>query len=318
MNLAILAFTVGLAVTVALGPAVIPALRRLRVGQQIRSDGPLRHLAKAGTPTMGGVIFLAGTALATILLAPRSLPLAVLAVSLGYGVLGFADDYIKVVLRRSLGLRARWKLLGQVGLAAAMVGYAAFHGRGTSLAIPYIDRTLDLGVLYYLFGMLVIVGFANAVNLTDGLDGLAAGASAISFLAYAAALARTAPDLATFAGAFAGGAAGFLVYNRHPARVFMGDTGSLALGGGLASLAVASGTELPLLFIGGLFVVETLSVIIQVISFQAFRRRVFRMSPLHHHFELSGWSEGAVVSRFWFVQAVLALAGLVGAASVLH
>ncbi len=307
-------------VALALGPWVIPALRRLKFGQVIRADGPARHLQKQGTPTMGGVIFLGGMAggttvalLAGWLRPTPQLGLA-LGVAAGYGLIGFADDYIKVALKRPLGLRAREKLLAQVLLALAL-GYAAAQvlNLGTWIRLPFWHWTYDLGWLYLVLAVLVVVGFANAVNLTDGLDGLAGGASALAYGTYLlVALAAARDDLALWSAAVVGGVLGFLHYNRPPARVFMGDTGSMALGGGLGALAVLTRTELLLPVVGGLFVVETLSVIIQVFSFHTLGRRVFRMSPLHHHFELAGWSESQVVNRFWLVATAFALLGIAG------
>lgn len=297
-------------VTWLLGPLLIPLLRRLKVGQWVRDDGPKRHLTKTGTPTMGGLMFLSGIFAAAILWIPASQELLVLlAITLGYGLIGFVDDYIKIVMRRPLGLRAREKLAGQIVLGL-ILGITAVWGldRGTEVLIPFSGITLDLGYGYVLFALLVAVAAANAVNLTDGLDGLAAGTVLIA----AGALAVIS-GLLGYAGpagyslAILGGCLGFLYYNRHPARIFMGDTGSLALGGALAALAVLTRTEFLLLVIGGVFVLEVLSVIIQVISFQTTGRRVFLMSPLHHHFELAGWSEVKVVRVFWLASVILAL-----------
>jgi len=247
--------------------------------------------------------------------------LVVLLVALGYGFIGFLDDYIKVVLKRSLGLRAREKLLGQVLLAGGLAAWVVLEtDRGTGLALPFSGFITPGGIhmelgwwLFMAFTVLLVVGISNAVNLTDGLDGLAAGVSLLAALAMTVvALAVDKAGVAVSMAALAGGCLGFLFYNRHPAKVFMGDTGSLALGGGLAAAAVITGSELVLLIIGGIFVLETLSVIIQVISFQTTGRRIFRMSPLHHHFELGGWSENRVVITFWAVTLVLAAAGLAG------
>jgi phospho-N-acetylmuramoyl-pentapeptide-transferase len=316
------AFVIALAVSLLLGPLVIPWLKRLKFGQNVRSDGPSRHLQKAGTPTMGGLIFLTGI-LAAGLLTGRGQPdlLVVLIIVVGFGFIGFLDDYIKVVLKRSLGLRAREKLLGQVLLAAGLAFWAVFTAdRGTALTLPFYGFLtpggiqLDLGWWPFLiFTVLVVVGFSNAVNLTDGLDGLAAGVSILAALAMIpVALAVDKTGVAVSMAALCGACTGFLFYNRHPARVFMGDTGSLALGGGLGAAAVITGRELVLVIIGGIFVIEALSVIIQVISFQTTGRRVFRMSPLHHHFELGGWEENRVVLTFWAVTLLLAALGLAG------
>jgi len=307
---AALAFLVAL----ALGPLLIPVLRRLKFGQSIRADGPQRHKAKAGTPTMGGLMILAALAVSALLFAGRSPDVwLALFVTFGHGLIGFADDYIKVVLKRNLGLRAREKLLGQIVMAAALAFIAtAYFGRGTALWIPLLDITPDLGPLYYVLIFFVLVGTTNAVNLTDGLDGLAAGTTVIAAAAYAAiALSLGRQPLAAFCLALAGAALGFLCYNAHPAKIFMGDTGSLALGGALAAVAVLTRTELLLVVVGGVFVLEALSVIIQVISFQTTGRRVFRMSPIHHHFELSGWPETKVVAVFWLAGVVFAALALI-------
>lgn len=316
------AFVISLVVTLLLGPLVIPALRRLKFGQNIRSDGPSRHLKKAGTPTMGGIMFLAGTAAGGFSLA-RGVDdsIIVLLMTLGYGFIGFLDDYIKVVLKRSLGLRAREKLLGQILLAVGLAFWVVFESdRGTALVLPFSGFftlggiNLELGWWPFLaFTVLVVVGFGNAVNLTDGLDGLAAGVSmlvALAMMMIAVKVDRA--GVAVSMAALSGGCLGFLFFNRHPARVFMGDTGSLALGGGLAAAAVITRSELFLMIIGGIFVLETLSVIIQVVSFQTTGRRVFRMSPLHHHFELVGWGEKRVVLTFWAATLAFAAIGLAG------
>ena len=310
---------ISLAVTAALGPVAIPALRRLKFGQHVRSDGPSRHLQKTGTPTMGGVIFLLGIIVAGLLFAldyPGGL--LVLGLTVGYGLIGLLDDFIKVALKRPLGLRAREKLLGQVLLAGLLATAALSAGRGTDVVIPFSGyfitggMNLDLGWgLYLIFAIIVVVGSANAVNLTDGLDGLAAGITAITAATFVAvALWADNPGTAIVMAAVAGGCVGFLFYNRYPARLFMGDTGSLALGGALGAAAVVTRTELVLIIIGGVYVLETLSVIAQVFSFKVFGRRVLRMSPLHHHFELGGWSEERVVHTFWAVALVFAFLGV--------
>jgi phospho-N-acetylmuramoyl-pentapeptide-transferase len=293
---------VSLAVSMVLGPVIIPVLRRLKFGQSIRQEGPESHYAKAGTPTMGGVIILAALLVSTLLFAGnnREVWLA-LFVTLGHGLIGFTDDFIKIVLKRSLGLKAKQKLLGQIIMAVAL-SYIAINymGRGTDLWIPLLNANIDFGLLYYVLIFLVLVGTTNAVNLTDGLDGLAAGTTTVAALAYAViSLSFGKPSLAIFCVALAGAALGFLRFNAHPAKVFMGDTGSLAMGGALAAVAVMTKTELLLIIVGGVFVVEALSVIIQVISFKTTGKRVFRMSPIHHHFELAGWSENKVVAVFW-------------------
>lgn len=313
-------YSLGIAflVSFAIGPVLIPTLYKLKFGQYIRTDGPQRHLKKAGTPTMGGLMFLAGLTVGTLVIDSGSGPvLLVLGTTLAFGLIGFIDDYIKVVVKRPLGLRAREKLGGQFGVAIVASVIAVFVlDRGTELIVPFTGYKMALGpFLYLLFSTLVIVGTTNAVNLTDGLDGLAAGCMAVSAAAFvwiALILHDPARDVAIPAAALVGGCLGFLKFNVHPARVFMGDTGSLALGGALASLALITRTELLLPFIGMIYVVETLSVIIQVLSFKLTGRRVFKMSPIHHHFELVGWSEQKVVRVFWLVCLIGAIVGILG------
>lgn len=296
--------------TVALGMVAVPFLRAHGVGQHVREDGPARHLAKSGIPTMGGIFFIVPWLLVALSAGRSPTVAAVAFVTAGAGLVGFLDDFRKWRYGRSLGLRARTKLLLQVLVAVPALMVLAGQ-TGTMIWVPFGSHSLDLGVWFILFGVLVIVGATNAVNLTDGIDGLAAGTTAIALLAYAAlawSLAHT--DLQDFALAGAGAMAGFLVFNFHPARVFMGDVGSLALGGALAGLAIATRTELLLVVVGGVFVVETLSVVLQVFSFRVFGRRLFRMSPLHHHFELAGWGEVPIVLMFYAGAVVLAWAGL--------
>lgn len=308
-----LSAAIALAAALISGPFVIPILRRLKFGQSIRQEGPERHYAKAGTPTMGGIIILIGLILPLVVLGHNSAQiLLALFVTLGHGLIGFLDDFIKVVLKRSLGLKAKQKLAGQIIMAAALAYISTVYmGRGTDLWVPIMNINLDLGPLYYVLIFFVLVGTTNAVNLTDGLDGLAAGTTCIAAVSYMLiALSFANQDIAVFCAALAGAAVGFLWYNRHPAKVFMGDTGSLALGGALAAAAVMTKTEALLAIVGGVFVVEALSVIIQVTSFKTTGKRVFRMSPIHHHFELGGWSETKVVRVFWLAGALCGIAAL--------
>ena len=302
-----------LSITMAAGPLIIPFLRKLKLGQYIRDDGPARHIAKSGTPTMGGLIFIIPLSLITIIFVQESIyALTVLTVTVGYATIGFVDDFLKVVLKRPLGLKARYKLSGQVVLAALLAVFSAyFLDRGTIVSFPVLDTGFDLGPLYFPFVLLVLVGSTNAVNLTDGLDGLAAGTTLFVTIGYIFICLKVGRyDLALFASALAGGCLGFLVFNFHPAKVFMGDTGSLALGAAVASLAVLTGTELILPIVGGIYVIEALSVIIQVISFRITGKRVFLMSPIHHHFELAGWTEGRVVFTFWLGAALFSMLGV--------
>ncbi len=300
-------------VVVLLGPFAIPLLHRLKFGQVVREEGPAAHKAKTGTPTMGGLLILAGICVAALVIHTTAPAVwLMLFVTLACGALGFVDDYIKVVLKRNLGLRAKEKLLGQI-LIAALFSWiiTRYLGRGTELWIPGLNATWDLGFLFHVLVFFIIVGTTNAVNLTDGLDGLAAGTTAVAAVIYAAvSWVMGQPDVAGFFTVVAGAALGFLVFNRHPARIFMGDTGSLALGGALAAGAVLTGTELLLPVIGAVFVAEAMSVILQVASFKTTGRRIFRMSPLHHHFELGGWPETRVVRMFWAAGIIAGLVGL--------
>lgn len=321
-----LAAGIALLVSLLVGPFLIPILRTLKFGQSIREEGPKRHLAKAGTPTIGGLIFIIGIVAGVLIIAekPYSLGLlTMLGIMLGYGLIGFLDDFLKVLRKHNLGLRAWQKLVGQVFFALILVGISTlFLDRGTAMGIPFTAYTLDLGIFYYPLTILIVVYFTNTVNLTDGLDGLAAGCtvfSAAGYMVIAYLAARTgflgsimvsSSDMAVFAAALIGGCVGFLRFNIHPARVFMGDCGSLALGGALSALAVLSKSELVLLIIGGVYVLEGLSVILQVISFKTRGKRIFRMSPVHHHFELGGWSEKKVVRVFWTAAALFMLLGI--------
>jgi phospho-N-acetylmuramoyl-pentapeptide-transferase len=303
---------VSFVLAVLFGPLFIPLLRRLKFGQQVRDDGPQSHLKKNGTPTMGGIIILVALTLAFLRFAdPGPEYWALLIASLGFGLVGFLDDYIKIVLKRSLGLTAKQKLFGQllISVIFCIILYQIDHS--TVVAVPGTDWSIDLSWGYYLLVIVIFWASSNAVNITDGLDGLLAGTSALAFGAFAVvALEATQPQSAVFSAAMVGAVLGFLVYNTHPAKVFMGDTGSLGIGGGIAAVAILTKTELLLVLIGGIFVLEMLSVIIQVISFKTRGKRIFKMSPIHHHFELSGWSEWRVVTTFWFVGLLMAGAGL--------
>lgn len=295
-----------------IGPVLIPYLHKLKFGQAIRECGPASHMAKSGTPTMGGLMMLA--ALLVALLWGNFTPHVIIALVLtvGHAVIGFIDDYIKVVMKRNLGLTAKQKFLLQFILAGAYVYFAETHIRNTELWVPGINAVIDLGWGYYVLAFLLLVGTTNAVNLTDGLDGLVSFVSlpvtmVFAFIAYMQGML----DLSGFSLGLTGACLGFLLFNRHPARVFMGDTGSLALGGAIASLALLTRTELLLVIVGGIYVAEALSVIIQVTYFRfSGGKRIFRMSPLHHHFELGGWHEVKVVRVFTAVSCVLSVIGL--------
>lgn len=295
-----------------LSPLFIPVLRRLKFGQYIRAEGPKGHQKKAGTPTMGGMIIMLSAVMTTFLFAEWTPVLGVLLLSmLGYGLIGFLDDFIKVVLKRNLGLTATQKLFLQLLLALTVFLFLQRMQHPFTVTVPGVGWEVDLGWAYFLLLILINLATTNAVNLTDGLDGLLAGTSAIAFAAYAIiAWVYMKPEVAIFSCAMMGAVLGFLVFNAHPAKVFMGDTGSLAVGGALAAIAVLTKTELLLIVIGGVFVIEALSVIIQVVSYKTRKKRVFRMSPIHHHFELSGWSEWRVVVTFWLVGFLFAGFGL--------
>ena len=295
------------------GPLLIPELHKLKFGQSIREEGPKSHQAKSGTPTMGGIMIILAIVIATVAAAPLT-PAVLLAlfITLGHFVLGFLDDYIKVVKKRNLGLKAKQKMLGQILIAiVTMIVGTRVLGIDTTIWIPIADINLDIGVGYYFLVLFVLVGTSNAVNLTDGLDGLASGTVAIASGAYALVCYMTGHyDLAIFSVAMMMACLAFLRFNAHPAKVFMGDTGSLALGGAIAAVGILTHTEILLAVIGFVFVCEALSVIIQVISFKTTGKRVFRMSPIHHHFELGGWKETKVVFVFWMVGLVASIVGL--------
>ena len=290
------------------GPRMIPELHKLKFGQSIREEGPKSHQAKSGTPTMGGIMIILSIAITSMVLGKLSLELVLaLIIMLGHFVLGFVDDYIKVVKKHNLGLKAKQKLLGQI-IIAVLVAY--FAGLPTDLWVPFAGN-IDLGYGFYVLILLVLVGTSNAVNLTDGLDGLASGTvifAALTYMAICLALGKM--DLAIFCGAMAGACLGFLKFNAHPAKIFMGDCGSLALGGILAAFAVITKQELLVLIVGIVPLIETLSVCIQVISFKTRGKRVFKMAPIHHHFEMCGWSENKVVVTFWAVGFIAGIIGL--------
>jgi phospho-N-acetylmuramoyl-pentapeptide-transferase len=303
-------------ITVLLAPVFIPFLRRLKFGQSIRDEGPQSHQKKTGTPTMGGIVFLISIVITTFVMTgkysePGPETYLMILVTVGFGLLGFLDDFIKVVMKRNLGLTSKQKLLGQIVIS--VIFYLIFKQNDfpTTVSIPLTDFSFELGWFYCLFIIFWLVGFSNAVNLTDGLDGLVSGTSAIAFGALAVlAWNQSQYDVAIFGVAVVGAVLGFLVFNAHPAKVFMGDTGSLALGGAIATIAILTKLEIILILIGGVFVIETLSVILQVASFKTTGKRIFKMSPLHHHYELVGWSEWRVVVTFWTVGLLFAVLGI--------
>jgi phospho-N-acetylmuramoyl-pentapeptide-transferase len=317
-------------IAILIGPGFIDWLRTKQgKGQPIREDGPASHLiTKKGTPTMGGLLILICLAVSSLLWMEWNRPFAwaVLFVTLGFGTIGFLDDYAKVTKRSSAGLSGRLRLLVEFAIAGLAVWFVS-RETGTTLYFPFLkDQGVDLGFLYIAFGAFVIVGAANAVNLTDGLDGLAImpviiAAATFGVIAYLVGnfrfadylgvhFVKGAGDLLIVCGAIIGAGLGFLWFNAPPAAVFMGDTGSLALGGAVGTLAVITNHEIVLVVVGGLFVLEAVSVIVQVASFKLTGKRVFRMAPIHHHFEQKGWQEPTIVIRFWIIAILLALAGL--------
>ncbi len=329
---AILSTLTALLIAILIGPAMIRWLQRLQIGQTVRDDGPQSHLSKAGTPTMGGLLILAAIMISSILWADLTnhYVLATLTIVVTYGAIGFVDDYRKVIRKDSKGLIARWKYFWQsvIAIAVAFYLYSTAHLEAeTALLVPFFKEVMpQLGALYLVIAYFAIVGTSNAVNLTDGLDGLAivptilvAGAFAIfayvtgnvnfseylniPFIPYTS-------ELVIVCTAIVGAGLGFLWFNTYPAQVFMGDVGSLALGGTLGILAVLVRQEIVLIIMGGIFVVETLSVILQVGSFKLRGQRIFRMAPIHHHYELKGWPEPRVIVRFWIVSLILVLVGL--------
>jgi phospho-N-acetylmuramoyl-pentapeptide-transferase len=310
----LIAGTASLLMCLFLSPQFIEFLRHREFGQNIREEGPRGHQTKAGTPTMGGVIVFLAFAIPFVILSGRSWQsLGVFGVAVACALLGFADDYTKIVKRRSLGLRARTKLGVTIAISLALWWVATQKaGVSSTIDLRIVDVHIDLGPLFPVFIYLVVAGTTSGVNLTDGLDGLAAGCAAIVLLAYLGiTFIAGQRDLTMLAGCLVGACIGFLWFNSFPASIFMGDTGSLGLGGAIAGLAVMTNTEVLLVLLGGIFVIEALSVVIQVIAFQTFRKRVFLMAPIHHHFELQAWSETKIILRFWIIAAACGAIGFV-------
>lgn len=313
-----------LIVTWALGmvvvPLLIPMLKRLKFGQNIRAEGPKQHLKKSGTPTMGGLAFLVILIVAMLIFAEYNFTmLLAVGITVLYGFLGFLDDFIKTVKKRSLGLRAKEKMAGEILIALLLIlGSVLVLGRGTTLNL--FGFVVEAGVFYYILAFILIAGVTNGVNLNDGLDGLAAGVSFFVYLGYAMISYHCIEHppfvgidytvLTVFAAVMAGICLAFLFFNHYPAKVFMGDTGSLFLGGGLSVLSILTGTEFLLVILGGIYVIEVLSVMIQVSSFKLTGKRVFRMTPIHHHFEQLGWKETKVVIMFWLGSLICVAIGL--------
>jgi len=321
-----------LGVSLLVGPILIRALKANQIGQVIRDDGPQSHLSKAGTPTMGGALILVGITVSTLLWSDLTnhYVWVLLLVTLAFGAVGWVDDYRKVFRKNAVGLPARWKYFWQslIGIAAAVVLYKSALGPAeTQYILPFFKRVaLDLGFFYIVISYFFIVGFSNAVNLTDGLDGLAILPSvlvggALGAIAYLAGHVEFASylqipyvagsgEVVIFAGGLLGAGLGFLWFNTYPAQIFMGDVGALALGAALGTMAIIARHELVLVIMGGVFVMETLSVILQVGSFKLTGKRIFKMAPIHHHFELMGWPEPRVIVRFWIITVMLVLFGL--------
>lgn len=301
-------------ITLLLGPILIPILKKLKVGQSIREEGPKTHLKKSGTPTMGGIIMIIALLITTLSSGVINKDMVVLLLfTLGFGLIGFIDDFIIVVKKRSLGLKAYQKLMGQVVLAVILAIYQSNNSvLGTKLIVPFLDNVyLDLGPLYVPFIVVVVLGTVNGVNFTDGLDGLASGVTLIvmSFFSLVA-INIGMSSIAIFSAALAGSCLGFLRHNSYPAKVFMGDTGSLALGGAVSTIAVLLNLPLIIPIVGGIYFAEIVSVMIQVTSFKLTGKRFFRMTPLHHHYEEKGWKETKVVVVFWSVTVILCLIGI--------
>jgi phospho-N-acetylmuramoyl-pentapeptide-transferase len=315
----ILAAILGMLIAIAAGPKFIKFLRENELGQHIREEGPEGHRVKQGTPTMGGLLFIIAAAIPFLILSEYTLPgLTVFGLMLGCGAIGFVDDFMKLTRRRSLGLSGRWKLFLLVALTFYVGWAASEENLSTEVYVPGIDFDVDLWWAWYLLLFLIVAGAANGVNLTDGIDGLAAGTGMIALITFTAinifTLIRLGQvdeprdvylDMAILGGALVGAVIGFLWYNAFPAEVIMGDTGSMAIGGALAGFTIWTKTELLLLLIGGIFLIEALSVILQVVSFKYFGRRIFLMAPIHHHFEMKAWSETKIMVRFWILSAIL-------------
>ena len=315
----LLAGIIAMVISIAAGPKFIEFLRRNELGQHIREEGPERHVTKQGTPTMGGLLIMIAMSVPFLIFTERTLPaLTAFFVTLGCAAIGFVDDWTKLTHRRSLGLAGRWKLL-MLAVITAVVAIVVYDADfKTSVYLPLVDWDVPLSYAWYGLLFIIIAGASNSVNLTDGLDGLAAGTATISLFTYTAmgvvaylvSVRARSPDmedldLAILGASLIGASIGFLWYNAFPAQVFMGDTGSMGLGGALAAFAIMTKTEILLILIGGIYVIEALSVILQVVWFRGLGRRIFLMAPLHHHFEMKAWSETRIMVRFWIIGAIL-------------
>lgn len=318
ISIQVTAFIITFVLTLIAGPILIPILRRLKVGQTVRDDGPATHLKKSGTPTMGGLIFLIPVTIVCIYFSLKQYPevISLIIATLGFGIIGFIDDFIKVVLKRKDGLTWEQKMFGLLVISVVFTIYTVRTGiLNTEIIVPFkgMDYTVSLPMWFFVpFTIFVLLATTNAVNLTDGVDGLAAGVTLIIMVFFTiVAMTRSGWDyLKIFSATVAGGCLGFLAFNMHPARVFMGDTGSLALGGAVAAISIIMKMSWIILVSGLIYVVEALSVIIQVAYYKRTRKRIFKMAPIHHHFELSGWKETKVVFVFWMVTVLCCIVGL--------
>lgn len=313
-NEAFYAVLIAFFLNIVISPIIIPFLRRLKFGQNVRDDGPSSHLKKSGTPTMGGLIILTSMTLTSLIFMPGNKSLqTILFVTLGFGLIGFLDDYIKVVKKRSLGLTPMQKIIGQL-IVTLIFAYLLHYyiGVDTSIILPFTNgRLYDFGIVYWPLLVIGVIATVNAVNLTDGLDGLASSVTVLVATFFAAIAFATLSEVAPIAAAAVGSLLGFLLFNTYPAKVFMGDTGSLALGGFVVATAFSMKMPLFIPIVGLIYVIENLSVIIQVAYFKKTRKRIFKMAPIHHHFELSGWPETKVVTVFSIITAMLCLVGLI-------
>lgn len=315
INTIIMAFVLSFLICAVTGPFIIPALIKLKFGQEIREIGPSWHKKKSGTPTMGGVIFILAITVSTMIFAPCKEALFVLITSLFFGITGFVDDFIKIVKKRNLGLTEKQKMLMQIVSSLLFIIIGKITGIiDYSIKIPFIEGYVDIWYFYIPVALFVLVGGTNSVNLTDGLDGLAASVTAVVGVFFTVCLYKISSaenlsllPVAIFAAAVTGGCIGFLLFNAHPAKVFMGDTGSLFLGGAVCAMALVIKNPLILVIVGGVYVIETLSVIIQVTSFKLTGKRVFKMSPIHHHFEMCGWSEKKIVLTAILITLILSI-----------
>jgi phospho-N-acetylmuramoyl-pentapeptide-transferase len=319
----LVAALVAMIIAILSGPTFISFLRRNEFGQHIREYMPERHAGKQGTPTMGGLLLVAAASIAFLAISDFTVPaLTIFGTALACGAIGFLDDYIKLHHKRSLGLSGRWKMLMLLGVTVA-VGFAAHHQKlSHAVFVPVVDRNVPLGVFWYLLLFLIIAGSVNGVNLADGLDGLAAGTGIIALSTFTAMAVtiyirqtvnghriENRLDIAFIGAALIGAAVGFLWFNAFPAEVFMGDTGAMAIGGAIAAMSIMLKVELLLLFVGGIFAIEAISVMLQVLTFKWWGRRIFLMAPLHYHFEMKAWSETKIMVRFWIVTAIFCAAG---------